>query len=76
MVLEGGETLLAVFRDGFHCCADCDSDDFLMLNCQVVGGILATLLFIFYFYYYYYYFKFLALLQTGVYQGKIKHVKK
>lgn len=77
MVLKRGEIVLAAFRSraGFHWCADCDSDDFLMLNCQVVGGILATLLFIFYFYYYYY-FKFLALLQTGMYQGKIKDVKK
>lgn len=51
MFLEGGETLLVAFRSRaeFHCCADCDSDDFLMLNCQVVGGILAVLLEIFFF---------------------------
>lgn len=46
LVPEGGETLLVAFRSRaeFCCCADCASDDFLMLNCQVVGGILAVLL--------------------------------
>lgn len=70
MALEGGETLSVAFRSRaeFHCCADCESDDFFMLNCQVVGGILADLLF----HFLNYYFKFLTLLQTGMYQGKMK----
>lgn len=70
MVLEGGKTFLVTFksRAEFHCCADCDSDDFLMLNYQVFGGILAVLLF----HFLNYCFKFLTLLQTGMYQGKMK----
>lgn len=50
MFMEGGETLLAAFRSGavFHSFADCDSDEFLMLNWQVVGGVLVAL-FLFFF---------------------------
>lgn len=50
VVPKGGDTLLVAFRSRaeFHCYAGCASDDFLMLNCQVAGGISAVLLFKFF----------------------------